>query len=107
MSLLSENRASLQPTAPVNYVLGQAGTSQELRRSRSMRRVIRGGLIGALVLGGLVFLGMLLLTISEGARFHALPAWLIAGIYGAGGAVVGLLVGGILGAVRRYKARAR
>src|SRR6185369_7549178 len=69
------------------------------QEKRFMKQVICGGMIGAVVLGGLVFAAIYFMTAAEGEVFHAPPAWLIAGIYGAGGAVIGLLVGGVSGAI--------
>jgi hypothetical protein len=64
-----------------------------------MKSVIRGALLGALVQGVLVFLGMFIVSIAEGPVFHAPEPWLIAAMYGAGGAVLGLISGAIIGAV--------
>ena len=63
-----------------------------------MKPVIRSALIGASILGGLAFLAVFIVSVSEDmAKHEAPPAWFVAGIYGAGGAVVGFVLGGIIG----------
>ena len=64
-----------------------------------MKHVIRGGIIGALALGGLAFLAIYIMTAAEGEVFHAPPAWFVAGVYGAGGALIGMVMGGVIGAI--------
>ncbi len=64
-----------------------------------MKPILRGALLGALTVGALLFLAVLVLELHDEARFHAPPGWLIAAGYGAGGAAVGGFVGGILAAL--------
>jgi len=64
-----------------------------------MKPFIRGALLGALIQGILVFLGMLIVCVAEGPVFHAPEPWAIAAFYGAGGAVLGFVTGGIIGAI--------
>src|SRR5262249_38634341 len=64
-----------------------------------MKSILRAALLGALIQGGLVFLAVLILCLAEGPVFHAPPALMIAGVYGAGGAVLGLVVGAVIGAM--------
>lgn len=56
-------------------------------------------MIGALVLGGVAFLAIYIMTAAEGEVFHAPPAWFVAAIYGAGAAAIGMVVGGVIGAI--------
>jgi hypothetical protein len=64
-----------------------------------MKLAIRAALLGGLIQGALVFLGMLIVCVSEGPVFHAPEPWLVAAFYGAGGAALGLVTGGIIGAI--------
>jgi hypothetical protein len=71
-----------------------------------MKPIIRSALMGASILGGLAFLGIFVVSVSEDmAKHEAPPAWFVAGIYGAGGAVVGFVLGGIIGALRARAGR--
>jgi hypothetical protein len=73
-----------------------------------MKPILPGALVCAVILGSLAFLAVFVVSVSEDmARHEAPPAWFVAGIYGAGGAVIGFLVGGVFGVVRRYSAQDR
>ena len=63
-----------------------------------MKPIIRSALMGASILGGVAFLAVLIVSVSEDmAKHEAPPAWFVAGVYGVGGAVVGFVLGGIIG----------
>ncbi len=64
-----------------------------------MKKIILCALFGSLILGGLSFVVVLWSILSEGTVFHGPVPWFIAGIYGAGGAGVGFVVGGIIGSL--------
>ena len=71
-----------------------------------MKPIVRSALVGAMILGGLAFLAVFVVSVSEDmAKHEAPPAWFVAGIYGAGGAAIGFLGGGVFGAFRRYNAQ--
>lgn len=73
-----------------------------------MKPIVRCALVGATMLGGLAFLAVFVVSVSEDmAKHEAPPAWFVAGIYGAGGAVVGFVLGGIIGALRARGERSR
>jgi len=63
MSLLSENRASLQPAAPVTYVIGRAGTWRPPAIKNALLLLAAVYLVGAAVFG--VLLGAALSPVSE------------------------------------------
>jgi anaphase-promoting complex subunit 4 len=68
-------------------------TGNEISRSTKRDRHVHVMRFGALSIGALAFVTMTAVEMTDGARFHAPPAWLIGGIYGLMGAGLGFIVG--------------